>query len=81
MAQYVKNLSCLCRRGCDVVGDLSHILWDCPKVQQFGGNVKRQISKTFNLKRLIEPQQLILGIVLTLDLGTNTVYNHSGCFY
>uniref|UniRef100_A0A672HMQ7 Reverse transcriptase zinc-binding domain-containing protein n=1 Tax=Salarias fasciatus TaxID=181472 RepID=A0A672HMQ7_SALFA len=61
-------------RGCGMIGDFSHIFWDCPKLQNFWGNVNREINVILNLNRPIEPQKLILGTVPLIDIRKNTVF-------
>ena len=45
IASYDSNCSPLCWRGCGITGYFSHIFWDCPKLQKFWEEVKRQICE------------------------------------
>ena len=74
IAKYDKKYSPLCWRGCGLIGDFSHIFWDCPKLQKFWEEVKREISEILNLDSSIDPQQLILGTTPSRGLGKNELY-------
>lgn len=58
-AKYSKT-SDLCWRNCDMVGDFTHIFWDCPKIIDFWKCVKIEIKR-------------ILGIDLHLDLTLSII--------
>ena len=47
----------MCWRGCGLVGDFTHIFWDCPKILDFWKNIRKEIK-------------LVLGIDFTLDLAS-----------
>ena len=74
IAKYDKKYSPLCWRGCGLIGDFSHIFWDCSKLQKFWEEVKREISEILNLDSSIDPQQLILGTTPSRGLGKNELY-------
>ena len=35
------NTSQMCWRGCGLVGDFTHIFWDCPKILDFWTNIQK----------------------------------------
>ena len=71
---YDKRSSPLCWRACGVIGDFSHIFWDCPKLQIYWKEVMRVIGEILGLNILVEPQRLILGNMHLRGLGENKLY-------
>ena len=61
ISAYDRHASPLCWRRCGLVGDFSHIFWDCPKIQTFWENVKNEICKILHLSTPLHPQWMILG--------------------
>lgn len=43
------NTSELCWRGWGLIGDLVHLCWDCPKLQDFWKNVQREINQVMDI--------------------------------
>ena len=61
-AKYNKT-SNLCWRNCGMVGDFTHIFWDCPKVRVFWGGVKKEIKRILGIDLHLDPTLYILGIL------------------
>lgn len=62
------NTSKLCWRGCGLVGDFTHIFWDCPKLIDFWKNVQKEIKLILGVNFTLDPALVILGILPdTLD--------------
>ena len=69
-----KKASPLCWRGCGLVGDFSHIFWDCPLLKLFWENVLREIGVILGFDNHLEPQQVILGDLPLVEVGENGLY-------
>ncbi|KAF7646198.1 hypothetical protein LDENG_00191690 [Lucifuga dentata] len=74
IANYDNKSNPLCWRGCGLMGDFSHIFWDCPKIQTYWDEVNKKIGEILNLERAFKPHQLILGNISLSGLGRNTSY-------
>ncbi len=62
ISKYVKEPSvALCWRKCGKIGDHTHIFWDCPKIQEFGKNIKKEIDKILEVEILLDPVVCVLG--------------------
>ena len=61
IAKYDKKYSPLCWRGCGLIGDFSHIFWDCPKLQKLWEEVKREIREILNLRQFNWPTTADFG--------------------
>ena len=68
------NSSGLCWRGCGQQGDLSHILWACPKLQGYWEDVKKEIERILDIKLIQEPKLFILGIPIENQMAKNNLY-------
>lgn len=66
--------SALCWRGCGHQGDLSHIMWACPKLQEYWDGVKRIIEQILDIKIKLDPKLFILGIPSGLQMGKKKTY-------
>lgn len=71
ISSYDKRCSSLCWRGCGLIGDLSHIFWDCPKLTVFWREVMREVNEIINVDGSFEPQQIILHNASLKGLGKN----------
>lgn len=65
------NTSRQCWRGCGMIGDHTHIFWDCPILSNYWQNVQEEIKKCFQIDIPLEPLYFILGI-LPEDLSENS---------
>lgn len=67
ISKYVKEPSLtLCWRKCGKIGDHSHVFLllfflDCPKIQEFWKNVKKEIDKILELEIPLDPVVCLLG--------------------
>ena len=52
-----------CWRGCGLVGDHTHIFWDCPKLLKYRLNVQIEIKKCLNVDLPLKPSCFVLGIL------------------
>lgn len=64
------NTSRQCWRGCGMIGDHTHIFWDCPIISNYWQNVQKEINTCFQIGIPLEPLYFILG-VLPDDLAEN----------
>ena len=44
-----------CWRGCGLVGDHTHIFWDCPKLLRYWINIQSEIKKCLNVDLPLKP--------------------------
>jgi len=51
-----------CWRGCGLVGDHTHIFWDCPKLLNYWKDIQDEIDKCLSIKIPLDPSLIILGI-------------------
>lgn len=65
------NTSDHCWRDCGLVGDHTHIFWDCPKISEYWENVQKEIKKCLCKDLPLEPLHFVLG-VLPADLEENS---------
>jgi len=64
------NNSDSCWRGCGLVGDHTHIFWDCPRILEYWQNIQKEIKKCLCIDLPLEPSYFVLGI-LPADLEEN----------
>lgn len=64
-----KNKSNLCWRNCNLIGDHTHIFWDCPVLKPFWKEVQGEIQNMLNCKLSLELVHCIIGIPSGGDLG------------
>lgn len=51
-----------CWRGCGLVGDHTHIFWDCPKLTKYWKDIENEIKRCLGVEIPLEPRFVILGI-------------------
>ena len=51
-----------CWRRCGMVGDHSHIFWDCPMMLPFWKGIKSEIDKVLGINILFTPSQFLLDL-------------------
>lgn len=51
-----------CWRGCGLVGDHTHIFWDCPKLTNYWKDIHYEIKKCLSIDVPLTPNSMILGI-------------------
>lgn len=66
------NTSELCWRGCGLVGDYTHIFWDCPKIVEFWKSVQKEISQILGVSLTWDPSICILGLIPETDMDRDT---------
>lgn len=57
------NNSSDCWRGCGLLGDHTHIFWDCTKVSEYWKSIQKEITQCLSIDLPMEPIHFILGIV------------------
>lgn len=57
------NTSEMCWRGCGLVGDFTHIFWDCPMILDFWKNIRKEIKHVLGIDFALDLALYILGIV------------------
>lgn len=64
ISSYVKNSNlALCWRKCGNIGDTTHIFWDCPVLQGFWGDIKKEIDTILDIDVTLEPMLFLLGAI------------------
>lgn len=64
ISQYTKNPNAaLCWRKCGIVGDTTHIFWDCPVIQGFWDKVRKEINSILEVDVTLEPMLFLLGAI------------------
>uniref|UniRef100_A0A3Q1EQT2 Reverse transcriptase zinc-binding domain-containing protein n=1 Tax=Acanthochromis polyacanthus TaxID=80966 RepID=A0A3Q1EQT2_9TELE len=64
IAKYSKT-SDRCWRNCGIVGDFTHIFWDCQKIMEFWSCVKAELRRTLGVDLLIN---MAMPLVFKLNL-------------
>lgn len=64
------NNSADCWRGCGLVGDHTHIFWDCPRISEYWQKIQKEIKKCLGIDLPLEPSYFVLGI-MPADLEEN----------
>lgn len=57
------QVSPLCFRGCDLMGSIFHIFWECPRIRSFWNKVFHMIRKITGTEIAQDPFVAILGIL------------------
>ena len=52
-----------CWRGCGLVGDHTHIFWDCPKLSGYWHDIQNEIKKCLKIEVPLEPSYFLVGIL------------------
>lgn len=52
-----------CWRGCGLVGDHTHIFWDCPKLSGYWHDIQNEIKKCLKIEVPLEPSYFLGGIL------------------
>lgn len=60
-----------CWRGCGLIGDFTHIFWDCPKLSTYWKGIQKEINNCLCITIPLEPSFIILGIF------QNKIQDHS----
>ena len=63
-----------CWRKCNMVGDHTHIFWDCPKIKRFWENIKKISEDTLRIDLPMEPQVFILDLYPSDALSADQRY-------
>ncbi|KAM7369499.1 hypothetical protein PAMP_000739 [Pampus punctatissimus] len=68
------NPSNKCWRNCGMVGDHTHIFWDCPKLQTFWKNVKKELEKILAVDLPMDSLLFLLDVFPDHLLTTEQCY-------
>lgn len=64
ISKFVDNPATMyCWRGCGMVGDHSHIFWDCPRILSFWIEIKKEIDTILGIKIALTPSQFLFDLV------------------
>ena len=63
-----------CWRNCGMVGDHTHIFWDCPKIQAFWKNVKGELENILETHIPMDPLLFLLEVLPDHMLTTDQCY-------
>ena len=75
ISSFVKNPNvALCWRKCGTIGDTTHIFWDCPSIQGFWDDVKKEIDIILEIDITPEPMLFLLGAIPTDLYNTDQRY-------
>lgn len=74
VSEFIKGTSPLCWRGCGMVGDHTHIFWDCPKLQKFWENIKNEITVILNVLLPLNLLYYVVGCIPTGLLYGDNLY-------
>ena len=63
LSKFADNTAAIyCWRRCGMVGDHSHIFWDCPMMLPFWKGIKSEIDKVLGINILFTPSQFLLDL-------------------
>ena len=68
------NPSNKCWRNCGMVGDHTHIFWDCPKLQTFWKNVKEELEKILTVDLPMD------SLLFLLDVFPDHLFTTEQCY-
>lgn len=51
----------LCWRDCHLIGDQTHIFWDCPKLKNYWEGIQKELFVILNINLPLTPQFYIIG--------------------
>lgn len=72
ISKFVDNPAAMyCWRRCGMVGDHSHIFWDCPKILSFWLEIKNEIDKIMGINITLTQSQFLF------DLAPDGSYNRN----
>ena len=63
-----------CWRNCGMVGDHTHVFWDCPKIRTFWKNIKEELEKILDKDLPLEP------LFFLLDVFPDHLYTADQCY-
>ena len=62
-SKFDRSKTNLCWRECHQIGDHTHIFWDCPKLGNYWGGIRKELFSILNIDLPLTPQFYIIGVL------------------
>lgn len=64
-----KNAEALCHRGCRLEGSFFHIIWSCPRIQEYWSAIIQCLTAVYGNERPLTPKWCLLNVWEPTDLS------------